>query len=598
MLIGKLFLSGAVCALLAALVLFKMKYDRLMRVLFSLSVFFLIASLAVLLLLLLSSYSYAAYVVDNSSPDMPFMYKITALWAGQQGSWLFWTCLLAVCSLPRIYKGRRNASLVLMSLILVFSIMTLLFANPFAAAASPLHSGGYNPVLKNIWMAIHPPLLFAGYSLCAILYAEAIASFIDNEPLRGDSVFERYLYFSGAFMTLGIVTGAVWAYETLGWGGFWGWDPVENGSLVSWLFLAALLHYPGSRSKKRFGPFLVLLPFLSVLFFTFLTRSGLLADISVHSFDVSVLALPLGLLFLACTLLPVALFLHFRKTRNEKNNESRESLSAAGQFIVIYAAIIYAATVFPVLLALFGKQVSAVPAEKFTKMSLVLSSAMFAVMSYSYIRYRDRKRIITASLLFILIMGYMVFRIPLNVWVALISMTAAAAFALSVAHIKKYFEKSIAHAGLALCVIGIVLSGALSSYYRLELPRDEKINAGVAHLVFRGVAASSSQEFILDYSTGSTVHTYAFPFSVSKEGSLSVQKTLVIHRVMHDIHLTPEGFDDGLVRDNNRIVLKGKEVLLVSMTVKPLMLLVWTGMCMIITGLFVGAVRRKKRNAV
>ena len=351
MLIGKLFLSGAVCALLAALVLFKMKYDRLMRIVFALSVFLLIASLAVLLLLLLSSYPYSAYVADNSSPQTPWLYKVTALWAGQQGSLLFWTCLLAVCSLPRIYKGRRNASLVLMSLILVFAVMTLLFADPFAAAASPMHSGGYNPVLKNIWMAIHPPLLFAGYSLFAILYAEAIASFFDNEPLRGDSVFERYLYSSGAFMTLGIVTGAVWAYETLGWGGFWGWDPVENGSLVSWLFFAALLHYSGSKSKKIFGPVLVLLPFLSALFFTFLTRSGLLADISVHSFDMSVLALPLGLLFLACTLLPVALFLYFRKTRTEKNNESRAPVSAAGQFIITYAGIICAATVFPVILS-------------------------------------------------------------------------------------------------------------------------------------------------------------------------------------------------------------------------------------------------------
>ena len=231
-------------------------------------------------------------------------------------------------------------------------------------------------------------------------------------------------------------------------------------------------------------------------------------------------------------------------------------------------------------------------------MSLVLSSAMFAVMSYSYIRYSNKKRIIAASLLFMLIMAYMLFRIPFNVWVALLSVTAAAAFALSIAHVRIFFEKSISHAGLALCVIGIVLSGASSSHFRLELPRDEKINAGVAQFIFRGVAASALQEFILEYSTGSAMQTYSFPFSVSKEGSLSVQKTLVIHRVMHDIHLTPEGFDDGLVRDNNRIVLKGKEVLLVSMMVKPLMMIVWLGMCMIITGLIAGAVRRKKRNVV
>jgi cytochrome c-type biogenesis protein CcmF len=598
MLIGKLFLSGAVGALLLTLVLFKIRNARLMRIVFSASVFFLIASLAVLLVLLLGDYTAAAYVADNSSPHTPLLYKITALWAGQQGSWLFWTCLLAVCSLPRIFNGRRIVSLVLIFLILVFATLTLVFANPFTAAVSASTGHGYNPLLENFWMAIHPPLLFAGYSLFAILFAEAIASFVDKEPLRGGSIFERYLYASGGFMTLGIVTGAVWAYETLGWGGFWGWDPVENGSLVSWLFFAALLHYPGSGSKKTYGPVLVLLPFLSALFFTYLTRSGLLADLSVHSFGVSALALPLGLLFFVCGILPVALNLFYKRSNN-KNNESREPISAAGQFIITYAGIICVAAIFPVILALFGMQVSAVRPEFFTMMSLILSSAMFGVMSYSYIRYRNKKRIIAASLIFILTMTYMVFRIPFNVWVALLSVTACASFSLSIVYLKTYFEKGIAHAGLALFVIGVLLSGASSVHVRLELPRDEKINAGVAHLEFKGVtSASSAQGFILEYTTRSAPQTYIFPFSITKEGSLSVQKTLVIHGFMHDIHLTPEGYDNGILEEKNRTVLKSKELLLVSIMIKPLMMLVWLGMCMIIAGLFVRAVRIKNRNTV
>jgi cytochrome c-type biogenesis protein CcmF len=234
-------------------------------------------------------------VVENSHSAKPLLYKVTGVWGNHEGSMLLWVLILAlfgalVAAFGQNLPDRLKALVLAVQawIAAAFLLFILLTSNPFLRIESPPAEGkDLNPVLQDIGLAIHPPLLYLGYVGCSISFAFAVAALIDG---RIDAAWARWVrpwtLAAWLFLTVGIAMGSYWAYYTLGWGGFWFWDPVENASLMPWLVTTALLHSAVVMEKrdalKIWTVLLAILAFSLSLIGTFLVRSGVLT--SVHAF--------------------------------------------------------------------------------------------------------------------------------------------------------------------------------------------------------------------------------------------------------------------------------------------------------------------------
>lgn len=292
-----------------------------------------------------------AYVNDYSSTDLSFFLLLSTLWAGQVGTFVLWLFLTAVTGLL-IYKQRDTLNSTVMFYYLLgalFLLVLLTASSPFKLLpVIPDEGRGLNPLLQNFWMIIHPPIVFVAYVLLAVPFAFAMAALTKNDYENWNRRVLPWALFSSAILGLGIFLGGYWAYETLGWGGFWGWDPVENASLIPWLTNVALVH--GLLVERKYGQLrktnliLAASGFLLVIYGTFLTRSGVLADFSVHSFTDLGLNFYLVLFLLGVLLGIITLFaLRFRQIKPEKKTDdpwSVDYLMAVGMIITTLFAIL------------------------------------------------------------------------------------------------------------------------------------------------------------------------------------------------------------------------------------------------------------------
>src|SRR5580658_482709 len=322
-------------------------------------------AVVVLWIALLRSDFSLEYVAAYSSTTLPTVYKITSLWGGQQGSLLFWTWLLSIFTSIAIFQNRRRnpeitpwALIVLAGVAIFFLGMLNFVTRPFdLLAVRPAEGSDLNPLLQNYWMAIHPPSLYTGYVSTTVPFAFASAALItgklDETWIR---TTRRWAIFSWFFLTLGNMFGARWAYEVLGWGGYWAWDPVENAAFMPWLVMTAYLHSVMIQERKDmlkvWNLALIGLAFFLTLFGTFITRSGVIS--SVHSFTQSGLG-PYFLTFLILVALvyTAALLYRVRDLRSPAEFESYLSREAAFLFnnllLVGIAFAVFWGTIFPVL---------------------------------------------------------------------------------------------------------------------------------------------------------------------------------------------------------------------------------------------------------
>ena len=256
--------------------------------------FITLSFLSLILLFVQSDFS-IAYVSEHSHHLLPIQYKIAASWSGHEGSMILWVFILAFfsllvswfeTSLPKIVKADVLATQALISI--TFYVFIIITSNPFERLSSPLTEGvDLNSALQDPGLAIHPPLLYLGYVGYSIAFSFAIAALINNQFERNFAkAMKPWLMLAWSFLSLGIACGSYWAYYTLGWGGFWFWDPVENVSLLPWLAGTALLHSVNVSYKrgqlKSWTIFLSMLAFIMSLIGTFIVRSGILT--SVHAF--------------------------------------------------------------------------------------------------------------------------------------------------------------------------------------------------------------------------------------------------------------------------------------------------------------------------
>ncbi|MAH62719.1 MAG: cytochrome C biogenesis protein [SAR324 cluster bacterium] len=321
--------------------------------------FFLIAIASGVLIhaLVVSDFS-IFYVWRNSSVDMPMFFKVTAFWGGLEGSLLFWILVQSffamIVAFRYQYSNREIIPYVIATLngILCFLLVLLLgWSNPLDLQATiPAEGQGLNPLLQHIAMVVHPPSLYLGFIGFSVPFAFAIAGMIrgklDNEWVL---TTRRWTLVSWYFLSMGLILGGQWAYEELGWGGFWAWDPVENAAFMPWLTGTAFLHSMMIQEKRNmlkiWNVVLIIITYGLTIIGTFLTRSGVVN--SVHSFTQSEIG-PAFLVFLAVVLV-VGFALLFRRIQMLESEHKMEAvLCRENAFLV--QNVIFVSMAFTVLL--------------------------------------------------------------------------------------------------------------------------------------------------------------------------------------------------------------------------------------------------------
>ena len=284
------------------------------------------------------------FVAENSSLDLPLFYRFTALWGGHAGSLLLWAWILSLFIVGAVYlTGNRSRELmayatsVLLGTLVFFLLLLVFLSNPFEKLGFvPADGLGLNPLLQNPAMAIHPPLLYLGFVGFSVPYAFAMAALISGRlDASWVKLARRWTLAAWAFLGLGITLGAMWAYMELGWGGFWGWDPVENSSFLPWLSGTAFLHSVMIQERrgmlKVWNLVLIILTYELALFGTFVTRSGIID--SVHAFAESVIG-PVFLAFIGVTLLASIFLVYSRLPRLKSQNRLESLLSREVTFLL------------------------------------------------------------------------------------------------------------------------------------------------------------------------------------------------------------------------------------------------------------------------
>ena len=378
------------------------------------------------------------YVAGYSDSTLPAAYRLSALWAGPEGSLLLWTAIAATVALVLVLSRPLDrcsaAGSAAMSAALLLFLAVLNFDRAAAAAGRwPLAATAFAPVenipvdgdglklqLQTWAMAVHPPVLFAGYALLAAPFAIALGNLVTGRLTAGLDLLRRFLLLGWAFLTAGIALGAWWAYTELGWGGYWAWDPVENASLVPWLVASAALHalslarrqgrLPATALACRAGLALSALAFLACLAATYITRGGFVQ--SVHGYA----AMPQsglfgwllanaypGFILAALVVLVVALLIRQRRDRQalqgtgEKASASRAEgaqailTCAAALVLVVFATAVLAGTLLPTLLKELGGMSYGLAPERFDRLAAVFGSILLVLLETTAILAVARK---------------------------------------------------------------------------------------------------------------------------------------------------------------------------------------------------------------
>ncbi|MCB9033207.1 MAG: cytochrome c biogenesis protein CcsA [Chitinophagales bacterium] len=494
-------------------ILQQQNWIKLGRTSFIIHVFGIISVFVVFYFILLQHQFQYKYVWQHSSKELPFYFVFSAMWAGQEGSTLLWMFWHAILGLVLIFKAKEYESPVLsfmaLAQVLLGSMLLGVYifnykmgSSPFALLKDtmdipifkmnpnyiPEDGTGLNPSLQNYWMVIHPPTLFLGFASTAIPAAYAFASLWKKDFKNWLTAVSPWALFSLMILGAGILMGGAWAYEALNFGGFWAWDPVENASLVPWLLLAAAIHTLMAAKKTGYSLtatyILFFASFILVMYSSFLTKSGVLGDASVHSFTDMGMSGQL-LLCIFAFLFPLFGLLIYRLTKKEIPTPEKEEATSSREFWLFIGSLIFALsamhiivlTSFPVInkLPFLTKDLAPPSNIKAHYNNVQIWLAIFvaigsAVTQFFKYKHSDYKQIfkklllsfimaVVVSTIFIIIYKLYKFDYILLLVAAWFSVIANADYILNVLKRKiKFSGGSVTHIGFALMLIGILIS--------------------------------------------------------------------------------------------------------------------------------------------
>ncbi|HCA42519.1 MAG TPA: cytochrome C biogenesis protein [Bacteroidetes bacterium] len=517
--LGKfLIYSATICAVLSIvsflLVHFgKEKFLKFGRTFYNIAAASVIGASAFLLFIILDHQFQYTYVWEQSNRELGLALLISTFYSGQEGSFMLWTFMTAVIGIflmRYLGKGDRLEPQVMavFSLVLGFLTFILILKSPFNYVWDsfageveygfiPQDGRGLNPLLQNFWMSIHPPTLFVGFSSMAVPFCFAVATLMKNRYKDWINFALPWLLFSGGILGLGIMMGGYWAYGVLGWGGYWAWDPVENSSFIPWLIIVAAIHTMVAQKRtggyKKTNLILCISAYLLVLYSTFLTRSGILGDSSVHSFVDPGQEVYLSLIVFISSFILISLLafiLRFKELKNlnaEPNKLlTRESALFVGALTLCASAIvILAGTSWPIIAK------GSIDIEFYNKMNLPIAIMIAFINGMSLLlkwKTSDEKTffkglifpLILASIVTVglVIVGVRDFLFAIFALAALFSFFVNAEIAVRV--FKKQRDNVgayIAHIGLALLFLGIIASSKYSKDENITLEINKPVSA-------------------------------------------------------------------------------------------------------------------------
>ena len=535
-----------------------------------------------------------SYVTRYSSRDLPLIYLISSFWAGQEGSFLVWVLLGSWLGILLMYKTRDMEPQVMFiyNLNNVFLMILLIKQSPFQMLTfTPPDGNGLNMLLQDPWMAIHPPVVFLGYAAFTIPFAFAMAALWRRDYDQWIKPGLPWALFAFVSLGAGIIIGGYWSYKVLGWGGYWGWDPVENASLLPWLAGMALMHgmiLQKTRHKLRKTNFvLAILSFILVIYCTFLTRSGVLADFSVHSF--TDLGITGWLVLFMVVFLAISLYLIVSRAREIPVSRGGESLSFFSREFGFVAAmaIFFASTVVtglgtsaPLITRVFEKA-SKVSTDFYVNTNLPLAVLMVMLLSFVPLMGWGKNNfgklaprliwallgaVVTGTL--ILLKGY-----P-GIGVLLLSLFAGAAVGMNLLLAMKLVRKkitlsagAIAHLGVGLMFVGIVSSSVYDRSEKVALAQGTVKSALGYDINFVGPKLSKEAKGVrlhlpLEVKKGRT--QFIAWSNIRSERTREGQVKRFVHPyirrgLLSDLYISPVDFDSGEKKEENHLDLKKGE---------------------------------------
>ncbi len=525
-----------------------LKALRLGRWMFHATVITVLAFSAVQLYNILTHQFQYTYVWSYSSRDLPTPLLISTFYAGQEGSFMLWALFTALIGVFLMdYSSRKGYEPQVMSVfgtILLSLLLMMIVKNPFAyvweswegqvaVGFQPKDGRGLNPLLQNYWMVIHPQVLFSGFSAMSVPYAYAIAALMKRDYDGWIKPATPWIVYGATVLGLGIMMGGFWAYETLGWGGYWAWDPVENSSLVPWLFSVAAIHTILTQRKSgafiRTNLVLSMLCFITVLYSTFLTRSGVLGDTSVHSFVDPGMWVYWLLIGVITVFIGIGLFLIISRWKEMPRIDPRHAYLSREFALFLGSAALVCAAVFvtvgtsaPIITQITEGKTTAVDISYYVKTTLPLGIAIAILAAVGQLLWWTRidlssvlKSLSVPAAIALVAAIILAFVVDLHdIWIALF--VFGSIFAL-LANLQvgwrivkgnpKYAGGSIAHVGLAIMFLGFVSSSKYDEKETLSLAEGKPVQALGSTLTYTGHRPIDGEK-------------YAFNVRIEREGKV------------------------------------------------------------------------------
>jgi cytochrome c-type biogenesis protein CcmF len=488
-----------------------------------------------------------ALVADHSSTTTPTFYKLTAMWSSQEGSLLLWAWVLSLASSGVLYITRRRhrevvpwATAILAGLGSFFIGLMIFKAQPFAHLdPAPAEGAGLTPLLRNPYMAVHPPMLYSGYVLWSIPFAFCMGALISRKlDASWIRTTRNFALIAWTFLGIGLLLGSRWSYEELGWGGYWGWDPVENAALMPWLVGTAFLHSVMVQEKrgmlKVWNVSLISTTFVLCLLGTFLVRSGVLQ--SIHAFGASTVGAPLlvliGVVAIGATVLIVTRLDQLKPERRIESLASRESIFLINNLLLVgLALVIFWGTFFPLISEFFTGDKHSLAAPWFNRyvtpigVLLVLFTGLGPLFAWGRLSGGAARRLLlwpgiaTAVTIAVLLAvsdagnhlwALFIFAFAAFTVVALLgefwragstrhSLTGEPyprALATAVGRNRRRYGGYIVHAGIALTLIGIAASSSFQTNRDLRLQVGQTAKVGDYDVAYRKITADPENERI------------------------------------------------------------------------------------------------------
>lgn len=513
-----------------------------------------------LILLFLQNDFTVSYVAMQSNSQLPFWYKISAVWGGHEGSLLLWIVILSGWSAAvALFSSSLPMEMVARILAVMgwvacgFLLFILLTSNPFDRLLPdfPLDGNDLNPLLQDVGLILHPPTLYMGYVGFSVVFAFAIAGLLGGQL---DSAWARWsrpwTLIAWCFLTLGIALGSWWAYYELGWGGWWFWDPVENASLMPWLSGTALLHALSVTEKRKvfkaWTVMLAILTFSLSLLGTFLVRSGVLT--SVHAFandpERGLFILGFLTLIIGGSLTLFALRAGLFQVQGRYQLLSRETLLMFGNLLLSVAAfVVLLGTLFPLIAEALKLGKLSVGPPYFNLVFMPLSFAVLALMGAApFIQWKKQQlSVLLVSLRGLLagafVLGFVVpwFYFDHLYWQVVLASIFSAWLLLSLlkdiknktrhdrnvlvglaALSRSYQGMILGHLGIAILVLGVAYTSFYSTEKNVRLHTQESVTLGDFRYVWMGVKTERKHNYLstrgqVDIYRGDTLHSRLYP---------------------------------------------------------------------------------------